>query len=74
MFDIKLLGRDHSTDSPNKIETARINYSIATMGNKVYIYGGLNEKNEILSTMEIFDAVTYKFSEIKYRKTEEYLA
>ena len=61
MFDIKLTGQD------NKIATARINYSIATMNNKVYIYGGINEKSEIINSMEIFDATTYKFSEVKYR-------
>ena len=61
MFDVKLTGQD------NKIATARINYSIATMNNKVYIYGGINEKSEIINSMEIFDATTYKFSEVKYR-------
>ena len=31
------------------------------MNNKIYLYGGINEKSEILDCMEIFDAVTYKF-------------
>lgn len=44
-----------------------MNYSIATMQNKVYLYGGLNDKNEILENMEMFDAMQYKMSEVKYR-------
>lgn len=51
----------------NKIKTVRINYSIAHMDNKVYFYGGLNDKSEILECMEMFDAATYKMSEVKYR-------
>ena len=37
------------------------------MQNKVYLYGGLNDKNEILENMEMFDAMQYKMSEVKYR-------
>ncbi len=47
--------------------SARINYSIATMENKVYLYGGLNDKNDVLDSMEMFDATTYKMAEVKYR-------
>ena len=41
--------------------TSRINYSIASFKNKTYIYGGLNEKCEILATMELYDAAIFKF-------------
>ena len=61
IFQIPLLGKD------NAVKSARINYSIATMMNKVYLYGGLNDQNEGLSTMEMFDATTYKMSEVAYR-------
>ena len=37
------------------------------MNNKVYLYGGLNDQNEVLENMEMFDAQTYKMSEVKYR-------
>ena len=47
--------------------TARINYSIAHMSNKVYLYGGLSDQNEVLESMEMFDAMTYKMTEHKYR-------
>ena len=44
------------------------------MNNKIYLYGGINEKSEILECMEIFDAVTYKFQKVTYRKADEQLA
>ena len=44
-----------------------MNYSVASMGNKVYLYGGINEKSEVLNSMELFDATTYKVNEVKYR-------
>lgn len=56
-----LIGKD------NKVTHSRINYSITHMNNKVYLYGGLNEENEVLSSMEMFDACTCKMSEVKYR-------
>ena len=31
------------------------------------IYGGLNEKNDVLNSMEIFEAQIYKFNAVKYR-------
>ena len=37
------------------------------MNNKVYIYGGINEKSEILNSMELFDATTYKVNAVTYR-------
>jgi len=50
IFEIPLIGEG------NKVTEARINYSIASMNNKVYLYGGLNDRNEILENMEMFDA------------------
>ena len=61
IFQIPLIGKD------NKVSHSRINYSITNMDNKVYIYGGLNDKSEVLSSMEMFDACTCKMSEVKYR-------
>ena len=61
IFQIPLIGEE------NKIKESRINYSISHMNNKVYLYGGLNDRNEVLSNMEMFDACTYKFSEVNYR-------
>jgi len=37
------------------------------MNNKVYLYGGLNAQNEVIESMEMFDACTYKMSVVKYR-------
>lgn len=37
------------------------------MNNKIYLYGGISDQNEVLETMEVFDAQTYKMSEVKYR-------
>lgn len=47
--------------------TIRINYSIANHKTKLFIYGGLNEKNQVLNSMEIFDACICKFQPVKYR-------
>ena len=41
--------------------TPRINYSICSYKNKVFLYGGLDENNQVLSTMDTFDTLTYKF-------------
>ena len=51
----------------NRPSTVRVNYSIANYKHKVYLYGGLNVENEILSTIDDFDATTYKFSHVKIR-------
>ena len=61
IFQIPLIGKG------NAVTSARINYSIATMSNKVYLYGGLDDKNQVLDSMEMFDATTYKMEEVKYR-------
>lgn len=37
------------------------------MNNKIYLYGGISDQNEVLETMEVFDAQTYKMTEVKYR-------
>ena len=37
------------------------------MQNKIYLYGGLNDRNEVLESMEMFDAMTLKMSEVSYR-------
>ena len=57
-----------------------MNYSACQFKNKVYLYGGMNDSvvkseendvqrpsNRILNSMEIFEAITWKFTAIKYR-------
>lgn len=66
-FSIKLMPTTKKDDPPNRPSSARVNYSIAEVGNKVFFYGGIDEKNQVLSTMDVFDACTYKFSPVKYR-------
>ena len=44
-----------------------MNYAIAQMNNKIYLYGGLNDRNQVLESMEMFDACTYKMTNVKYR-------
>lgn len=51
----------------NRPSTIRVNYSIANYKHKVYFYGGLDSENKILSTIEEFDATTYKFNVLKMR-------
>jgi hypothetical protein len=51
----------------NRPSTIRVNYSIANYKHKVYLYGGLDSENKILSTIEEFDATTYKFNVLKMR-------
>ena len=41
--------------------TIRINYSVAHHKTKLFMYGGLNEKNQVLNSMETFDACICKF-------------
>ena len=63
-FDVQLYG----LAAKNEPTCPRINYSIAAEKHKVYIYGGLNvDTNEILDTVEVFDASTYQFKEVKSR-------
>ena len=50
-----------------KPSTVRVNYSLSCFKFKVYFYGGLDENNQVLSTMDEFDASTYKFSLVKFR-------
>ena len=60
-------------DEKNKKETFlplmhRMNYSICTHKMKAYMYGGLDpERNQVISTMETFDAAILKFQPVKYR-------
>jgi hypothetical protein len=36
--------------------------------NRIFLYGGLNpDTNEVLSTVDLFDATTYQFKEVKLR-------
>ena len=37
------------------------------MNNRIYLYGGLSDTNEVLENMECLDACTYKMNEVKYR-------
>ena len=47
--------------------TVRINYSICSHKNRAYLYGGLDDNNKVISTMETFDIMTFKFLAVKYR-------
>ncbi len=44
-----------------------MNYAITECNNKVFFYGGINENNEVLGSMDVFDLCTYKFSTVVYR-------
>ena len=52
----------------------RVNYSICSHKNKAYIFGGLNENNEVLDTTEVFEAHTFKFIPVKYRGDQKPVA
>mmetsp|Transcript_21674 Transcript_21674/g.33372 ORF Transcript_21674/g.33372 Transcript_21674/m.33372 type:complete len:141 (+) Transcript_21674:425-847(+) len=45
----------------------RVNYSLCLHKNKVYIYGGISEKNEVLNSMEVYECPIYKFQPVKFR-------
>mmetsp|Transcript_8423 Transcript_8423/g.14101 ORF Transcript_8423/g.14101 Transcript_8423/m.14101 type:complete len:181 (+) Transcript_8423:512-1054(+) len=45
----------------------RVNYSLCSFKNKVYIYGGISEQSQVLATMEVFECANYKFNPVKYR-------
>jgi hypothetical protein len=47
--------------------TVRVNYSISNWKQKMYLYGGVDDQNKVISTMDEFDATTYKFQLVKYR-------
>lgn len=51
----------------NRPSTVRINYSMANFKNKIYLYGGLDQDNKILDTVDEFDVTTYKFNHVKIR-------
>jgi len=52
---------------PNVPSNTRVNYAIAECNNKIFMYGGLNEKQELLGCCDMFDCCTYKFTPVKYR-------
>ena len=51
-FNLKLIPTSKKDDPPNQPTSARINYAITECGNRILIYGGLNEKSEVLATMD----------------------
>ncbi len=51
----------------NRPSSSRVNFSIANYKHKIYIYGGLESDNKILSTIDEFDVTTYKFGHTKIR-------
>lgn len=63
LFDVQLF----SAKPENRPSTVRVNYSIALFKFKVYLYGGLDQDNKVISSVEEFDATTYKFSAHKMR-------
>lgn len=46
----------------NKPSSTRVNYSVASYKNKVYLYGGMDWENKILDSLDEFDVTTYKFN------------
>ena len=71
-------GEEKEVKEPILPQTHRVNYSIAKFKNKVYLYGGMNDvitkqenstqgQCQILNSMEIFEAITFKFTAVKYR-------
>ena len=67
VFSMKLLPTTKKDDPPNRPSCARINYALAECGGRILMYGGLNEKSEVLATMDSFDACIYRFAPVKYR-------
>lgn len=45
----------------------RVNFALAQFRHKIYFYSGLDEKNEVLDSLEEFDSAQYKFQTIKFR-------
>jgi len=41
--------------------TTRINYSLSHWKHKAYLYGGVDNNNKILESMDEFDCSIYKF-------------
>ena len=64
IFDIPLV---KPGKGENKIAHSRVHYAIASYDNKIYIHGGMNEENEIVSDIEEFCAMTYKMQILKPR-------
>lgn len=68
-------GEEKEVKEPILPMTHRVNYSVCKFKNKVYIYGGMNDvivksesssglstsSNQILNSMEVFEAITFKF-------------
>lgn len=52
VFNLKLIPTSKKDDPLNQPTSARINYSIAECGGRVLMYGGLNEKSEVLASMD----------------------
>ena len=45
VFNMKLIPTTKKDDPPNHPSTSRINYAIAECNNRVYFYGGIDDKN-----------------------------
>lgn len=64
IFDVDLT----KSRPENKPSSLRLNYSLAHYKFKAYLYGGLDgSNNNVLSTIDEFDATTYKFNHVKFR-------
>lgn len=64
----RMFGVDMTQSKPeNRPSAVRLNYSLAHYKHKVFIYGGINQANEVLGTIDDFDATTYKFTHVKIR-------
>jgi hypothetical protein len=63
MFDVKGIANNFSSEGVGfGPTTCRINYSIVSTKFKAYMYGGLDEKNNVLGSLEVFNAIEYKFA------------
>ena len=62
IIDFNLNRMFHVNFPEHKPSCCRINYSISNYKNKVYLFGGLDENNKLIDSMDDFDATTYKFT------------
>jgi len=71
IIDLKLrrvFGVDMTrSKAENRPSSVRVNYSMALFKNKLYFYGGIDQDNKILDTIDEFDVTTYKFNHVKIR-------
>ncbi len=50
-----------------KAPVARINYSISCYKQKIFLFAGMDMENNLLNSMDEFEASLYKYQPVKYR-------